>query len=234
MTLTKKLRLSSGLGVSISRCARCARSNDRIVDCTCRLYSRHPRGLKPPLYARYLDLVTFARLRIPLRPVGFLLEIRARDEWLGQILRVLDGGRDDEPVSRIGVGESREVLRDDGVLAVWHAVPAQPPGQHVRGHDFQRSPAWRGGAGAPFEERVEGAAAADPFGSGIALQRSRLGGNGRRGLRLGTRSREVKQSRLLAGVGLDLQRVVILPADAQAARHTHDAADAVRLAHAVL
>ena len=46
----------------------------------------------------------------------------------------------------------------------------------------------------------------------------------------GPPAREMEQARLRAGVGLDLQRVVVLPGDVQAAGHAHDGGRAVRFA----
>jgi hypothetical protein len=45
--------------------------------------------------------LALARRGSPLRVVRLLLEIGARDELLLQVLRVVDNGRDDEPVTGI-------------------------------------------------------------------------------------------------------------------------------------
>ena len=48
------------------------------------------------------------------------------DVALREIARVVDDRRDHEPLVAVRRRETREVLRDDGVLAVRHAVAAQP------------------------------------------------------------------------------------------------------------
>src|SRR5688572_1117850 len=109
-------------------------------------------------------------------PVGrFLLEVRARDERLRQVLRVLDDGRHDKPVARNGVSETCEVFGHGSTLAVRHAIRTQPAGQHVPGRDLQSAPALRatGRADVAAEERILLPAAQLPFGHGISLQCAR-------------------------------------------------------------
>src|SRR5688572_25266343 len=125
----KKARLSSGLGVRSSTCARWARSNERSVDCKALLS---------------LEVILLAVPWIPLGAVRLLLEIGADDERHREIRRILHDRRDREPLVLAG-GEPFEVLGEHGVLAVGHAVAAQPAAAHVGGRHLERSPR-RGGA----------------------------------------------------------------------------------------
>src|SRR5687768_2116845 len=113
-----------------------------------------------------------AGYRLELRVGGFLLEVRARDERLRQVLRVLDDGRHDKPVGRNGVSKAREVFGHGRALAVRHAIGAKPAGEHVGGRDLQSTPALRaaGRADSTTEEGVLLPAATLPLGHRIALQ----------------------------------------------------------------
>src|SRR5215470_6496818 len=81
-------------------------------------------------------LLGFAGAGVPLRRVRFLLEVRARDERLREVLRVVDDRRDREPVVAVALGMPVEVLRDDRVLAVRHAVLAKVTFLQACRHDF--------------------------------------------------------------------------------------------------
>src|SRR5687767_10454446 len=90
MTLTKNVRLSSGLGVSSSRCARCARSNERRVDSideftNLRIYEFTPASIDYGLHHGVLEVALecrrrrlhhddgdhpFLRVDVDVRPVG--------------------------------------------------------------------------------------------------------------------------------------------------------------------
>src|SRR5262245_53046586 len=64
-----------------------------------------------------------ARGRVPLRPIGFALEVRARVKRLLQILRIVDCSGDDQPRIAIRVrGKPLKVFRDGGGFAVWHSI----------------------------------------------------------------------------------------------------------------
>src|SRR4026208_1740455 len=77
-----------------------------------------------------------ARRRRELRVVRFFLERCTGNEGLRQILRILDDGRDREPLGP-EIGVTVVILRYDRGLAVGHAVRSQVSRPHVRRHDFQ-------------------------------------------------------------------------------------------------
>src|SRR5918993_2886218 len=151
-----------------------------------------------------------------LRAVAFLLEIRADDERLCQVGRVVDDRRDGEPFVD-AVGEPIEVFGQHGVFAVRNAVLPQPAGPHVGGDHLERGPArW-------WPPCVGGATLADAGGDlpgdfppchGVTLG---LACHRRRGS-----SVEAKAPRLLTRVSLDFQRVVVFPRDPDPARHAHE------------
>src|SRR4029079_10438828 len=63
--------------------------------------------------------------------VGQLLVVRAADEWSGQVLRIFDDVRDDQPRIAVGFGGSGEVFSQHRVRAVRHAVLLQIAGLHA-------------------------------------------------------------------------------------------------------
>src|SRR6187455_1977600 len=77
------------------------------------------------------------RTRAPLGAVRLLLEVTAGHEVLVQVPRVGDDGRDDEPLVVVRRLEAIEVLGEGRILAVGHAVLAQPPRGQARGRHLQ-------------------------------------------------------------------------------------------------
>ena len=142
--------------------------------------------------------------------------MRARPERLREVRGVHDLGRDDEQRIAVRDVEAIEVLGHRGVGAVGHAVPPQISRLHLRRHDFQRpsarGPGPKDAAGAHHAGRTVPAGGRHPLPVVARCARRAKG----------------EQARLCAGVGLDLQRVVVLPGDVDSAGHAHDAAHAVR------
>ena len=177
--------------------------------------------------------VCLAGSGVPLGAVRLQPEVRARHEGLGQVLRIVDPRPHQQIDRAVGLrSQPIDILGDDGVLAVGHAVLAQVALPHVRGRDLQR--AARSDRSAPLRpdshrHRIPRSTAAArgrppgdlPFSDGMALP-----------CLLGRRLAlvEVQEPRLLTGVELHLQRVVVVPGDVQPSRLARDAADAVRLA----
>ena len=148
--------------------------------------------------------------RVPLRRVRLFLEIR---DWSStesaRYCRVFDNRRHDEPLFVVPPLMQVPVFGQLRAAAVRDAVPAQVAGTHVRGHDFEAADAGRA-SGSPVH-RVARRVPIRPLESPCHVGRlSRL-----------PRSK-VKQPGLRAGVGLDLQRVVVEPADVESRGQTHD------------
>src|SRR6186713_140070 len=80
------------------------------------------------------------RPRIPPGRVGLLLEIRAGDERLGQILWILDDGGHREPDVAVPFREQIVVLTHRRARAVGHTVLAKVPRPQVRRDNFERAP----------------------------------------------------------------------------------------------
>src|SRR5262245_47437080 len=78
---------------------------------------------------------------IPPGRVGLFPEVRARDEWLGQVLGILDDGGDGEPDVAAAFREEIVVLADGGAGAVRHTVLPEVAWPQVRGDDFERASA---------------------------------------------------------------------------------------------
>src|SRR5688572_11971380 len=142
---------------------------------------------------------------IPLRGIGFLLELRADHEFLRQVGRVVDDRRHDQPGAAIlGKREAVEELLDDGALAIGYAVRTQVTGSQAGRHHFER--ATRGGAAAAEDTAI--LRLPKPSRRRLSLQRRRRGWR---------RSSKLQAAGLAAGVGLDAERSVVLPLDPQAA-----------------
>src|SRR6267378_462791 len=77
--------------------------------------------------------------RTPLAPVAFLLEMRARDERLLEVLRILDDSGHREPLIAVRLVVAIEVFEDHRVFAIGNAVLAKISRLQVRRDDLQRS-----------------------------------------------------------------------------------------------
>ena len=62
---------------------------------------------------------------IPTGGVGQLFEVGACDEWLSQILRVIDDGLHNEPGIAVWLSDAIKVFRYDRVCAIRNAIPSQ-------------------------------------------------------------------------------------------------------------
>src|SRR5712691_2407785 len=82
-----------------------------------------------------------ARLGVPTGSLGKLLELRARDEALRQIPRIVDDRGDNQPLVAVGRRVAVVVLRQDRIPAVWHAVLTQVSRTHVGCDDLQTASA---------------------------------------------------------------------------------------------
>src|SRR5438874_4003609 len=158
--------------------------------------------------------------RMPARPIGKLLEVRAREEARRQVLRILHDRRDDEPeVAVVFRAEDVEVLGEHGVRAERNAVLAQVAGADARGDDSQRA-AWLRRRTAEHA----GAAAELPRRHRFALPRRR------RLAAVGGGRAESEDARLRAGLRLDPERRVVVPRDVDAAGDAHDRRGRIRAA----
>src|SRR5438034_3501463 len=104
---------------------------------------------------------------------------------------------------------SIDVLREDGVLAVRHAVLAKIARFHV-GRDDSQIAAGDAASAAAAKSQSRGLRLFVPFGSRVALPGPLAGSR--------WRAAEMQLSCLLARVRVDFQRVVILPGDMHAHR----------------
>jgi hypothetical protein len=129
----------------------------------------------------------------------------ARPIRLREVRRIDDLGRHDQQRVAAGDVEAIEILRDDGVGAVGHTVSAQVSRLDPRGHDLERATA---------------AAAAGKEAAGDDWSRT-IPARGRHALPVAplcARRTKHERPRLRAGVALDLDRLVVRPADAHARR----------------
>ena len=143
-------------------------------------------------------------------------------------MRVFDLRRDREPLLTIRPLVDVPVLGHHGVFAVGNAVLPQISGAEVLRHDLQRS------AGRANRRRVRGALCRSELQRHIRARhqplrlRDALPGTRRVGRRwCGTKSQD---SSLRAGIGIHLERVVVLPRDVNTARHAHQRGRTVGLA----
>src|SRR5256885_9150284 len=85
-----------------------------------------PSGACKFYYARSLAVrfsAACARRRMPRRAAVFALEMRARDERLSQISRIVDDRRDDEPAIAVWLRRDEiEIFGERRASAVGHAV----------------------------------------------------------------------------------------------------------------
>src|SRR5262245_60447694 len=87
-----------------------------------------------------------ASCRPPLRSVRLLAELRAPDQLLTQVLRVIDLRRDHDPRGAVELAAIEE-LSQRRLLAVRHAVLLQIAGPHLPGdHSQRRRPVLAGAA----------------------------------------------------------------------------------------
>ena len=117
-------------------------------------------------------------------------------------------------------------------FAVGRAVPAQPARRQVIGGDLQRAELRRArGRGRATAAAASAALPTPAAGRAFPLRDRAALGRRRRGR---FRSVEVEQASLLAGVGLDLQRLRVLPRHVDAQRHPHQPCHPVGQARSVL
>src|SRR5688500_970196 len=165
--------------------------------------------------------------RIPLAPVGFLLEYRRGQPDVGQIPGIFDLRRDREPLLTIRPLVEIPVLGQHGVLAVGNAVLAQVSRAKVRGDDSQRSTGrakWRRVRGAIRRPELQRyvRARSQPLGFRDALPGAR---RVRRLVRLHVA--ESQESRLHPRIGIHLDRGVVLPGDVNPPGNAHQRGRAV-------
>src|SRR6187200_3291061 len=144
-----------------------------------------------------------------------------RHPWLAEVQRIPDTRGHDEPVRAVGFRKEIEVLGDRRVLAERHTVLPQVTRTNLSGDDFER-PSLRAGPRRQAQSQPSTALRwRFPACNGDALPRTLPRGRRGRALR-SVRARELKHSRLHAGVGFDLQRVIVRPRNAQASGLAHD------------
>src|SRR5204862_8263466 len=137
--------------------------------------------------------------------VLFPLEVRARQVLLTQIHRIVYRGQHGKPLTAVR-GEPIEILVDKSVFAVRHSVFSQITGAQISRYDLQRSDAWLRLLQADAE--TAGLRNLFPLRDRHALPRAL-------GRELDSAEVEVKEPRLHAGIGLDLQHRLVLPRDRQ-------------------
>src|SRR5438309_4755 len=112
------------------------------------------------------DLLRRAGRGVPLGAVRLLLESARRDVGTVEVFVVFDDRRHRDPDVAVVLDLAVEVLGDEGVLTVRHAVLADVAGLQPVGDDLQRSVAWagrrsrRGRSGAAAESPASAAKAA--------------------------------------------------------------------------
>src|SRR5437867_6470165 len=95
------------------------------------------RGLKPAFLLLH-RAVRLAGTWAELRPVRLFPEVRAGDELVSQVLRIVDDCRNGEPFGPV-VRMPIQVLGQDRILAVGYAILAQVSRPQVRCDDLQRA-----------------------------------------------------------------------------------------------
>src|SRR5712691_4958378 len=193
--------------------------------------------------------------RTPLGAIRFFLEVRARDERLLQVLGIVDDGGHREPLVAVRLGVAIVVFGQDRALTVGHAILPEISSLQVRRDDFQRATLRRrraaaSGCAAPAARtRITGsgrvvsalsdAASGDDTATAAAAAAWRSARDFPRRRRIALPARfsfwrlrlaEAQQTGLLTGVHFDLQRIVVLPGEVDAAGHAHDVRRTVRLA----
>src|SRR5579864_5372587 len=173
------------------------------------------------LWRHYGRRSDFAGRRLPLRTIRLLLEERIGDERFSEVLGILDDRHDVKPLSSVRARRvALEIFGDDRVFAVGYAVLPDVTGAHVGGRDLERAAgAWRRWAADQCSKIPLGGRSSLPRPFGVAEVTGQP-----------LRIAEAQQPRLRTSVCLDFQSVRVLPGDVQATGHTHDAADAERLA----
>ncbi len=194
--------------------------------------------------------IRLARRRVELRSVRLQPEVRARVERPVQVVRVVDHRQHVQPGIAVGMRrQALDVFGDRGLLAVRHAVLPQVSLAEIGRDDLDMAAAVdlgllprRRTAAKTLTTAARDTARQDAAAGGARIWRRRTAPHagtlplrereplpgllGRRPLR----AIEVQQPGLRAGVELELQRLIVLPRDAQPARLPHDPADAERLA----
>src|SRR5688572_7220684 len=147
-----------------------------------------------------------------LRAVRLLLERRARDARR----RTVGDDRRHGEVFLTEIRVSREMLCEHRVLAVRGAAREQVAAGHVGGDDRKASPCGRrSGAAGGTATTTAATRAGVPGRNRMTLQRA---------LRRSRSRAEMQEARLLAGIHVDLERVVVGPGDIQPARDAQAAA----------
>src|SRR5687767_5087314 len=162
-----------------------------------------------------------ARYRVALAAVRLAFELHRAHEVRCQVTGIRYERLNDEILIAVALDDQVVVFRHERVLAERHSVLAQIPRAKIRRVDFQAA----GALDLPERRRAR-----------IELLRRprELPRCGRptlpaaRALRF--RLNEMKQARLHSGVDVELQRVVVLPADLDAARQPHDRGRRIALA----
>src|SRR6476620_7054562 len=137
----------------------------------------------------------------------------ARPERLGEIRWVDHLSRNHQECIAVAEIEAIEILGDHGVAAIRDAVLAKVPRLHLRRDDFQRAAA----RSARTEEAEWSASAHHAVAAIPRRDRRALPITGAR-----TALTEGEEARLCTGIGLDLDRAIVLPSDAQPSRQSHD------------
>ena len=171
-----------------------------------------------------LDRVTGPNTAVGFQPAASFCFLKCVlvQNGCAEVGRIDDLGRHDQQRIAVRNVETIEVFRHyRGIRAVRHAVPAQISRLHLRRHDLQRPAARSARRERMPPPAVMTLARNDPSSRPTrpASRRPRVRG-----------ARNDERARLRAGVRLDLQRLVVLPGDVEAAGHAHDAGGAIGLA----
>src|SRR5215813_14120280 len=140
------------------------------------------------------------RRGIPLRSIRLFSEVRDHDVSLFQIHRILHNSRDEHHRRAVPFLKQIVVLGQDGGIAVRDAVLSEITGEHIGRRHLQIS---------RRSLRIV-RSARFPHGDGVTLP-SPLAW-------CGGRFSELEHARLRTGIGVDAQRVVVLPRDVKARR----------------
>src|SRR5678815_1330780 len=171
-----------------------------------------------PNFPTFALLSRFARGRIPLRPVRFLLEVERRDPRPAQIRRIVDDRRDHDPLLTCGLTQQIPVLGERRLFAERNAVLAKVAGHQPCGDRLEVAEALLGRR----QWRTAASLAHLPLRGGVALPR--------RSARWRLPLAKVQEARLRARIRFDLQGRVVLPRDAQPRWQTHQARRAIGFA----
>src|SRR5271169_835282 len=76
---------------------------------------------------------------MPIRTVWFLFKVRAGDELLREILRIVNQRLYNQILLPVGLLDRVEIFCHQGIRAVRYSILAQIAGSEPRGHHFKRS-----------------------------------------------------------------------------------------------